>query len=141
MTIKDSSIASNANSVYKLKFGDLYFYNTFFIVEMKEGVVVNKEDVGQMLDLVHVHFGYDNPYGMISNRVNSYSSDLIDISPFVADIKFLVANAVVFYNKSLFESLELENVMLKLNGTVFFNLNDAIKWTKKKVKNARLLNS
>jgi len=31
--------------------------------------------------------------------------------------------------------------MLKLNGTVFFNLKDAIKWTKQKVKIARVKSS
>jgi len=141
MTVKGSALANKANLIYNLKFGDLYFYDTFFIVEMKEGMVIKKEHVAHIQDLVHIHFGYDIPYGMISNRINSYSADLVDLRSVVEDVKFLVANAVVFYDKSLFESIDLENVMLKLNGTVFFNLNDAIKWTKQKVEIARVKSS
>lgn len=140
MTIKESSLASKATSIYNLKFGDLYFYDFFFIVEMKEGMVIRKENVAQILDLVHIHFGYENPFGMVSNRINSYSADLIDIKPVVVDIKYLVANAVVFYNKSLFESVDFENVMLNLNGKVFFNLNEAVDWVKQKVKTERVKN-
>jgi hypothetical protein len=140
MTIKDSPLAGIANYVYNLKSGDLYFYDSYVISEIFEGVTVVKEDLNEVIDLIHEHYGFKKPYGLISHRFHSYSINLHDILPIVSEFGLLVANAVVGYNEFSFKNFELEKRLLKLDGEIFFDLDDAIKWTNQKVENTRLIN-
>jgi len=139
MTIKDSSLSGIANCVYNLKSGDLYFYDSFVISEIFEGVTVVKEDLTEVINLIRKHYGFKNPYGLISHRLHSYSINLLDILPVSNQFGLLVANAVVGYNEFSFKNFELEKRLLKLDGESFFDLNDAIRWTNQKVENARSL--
>lgn len=141
MTIKDSSLVGVVNCVYNLKSGNLYFYDSFVISEIFEGVTVVKEDLTEVINLIHKHFGFKNPYGLISHRLHSYSINLLDILPVTNQFGLLVANAVVGYNDLSFKNFELEKRLLKLDGEVFFDLNDAIAWTNQKVESARLMSS
>jgi hypothetical protein len=45
----------------------------------------------------------------------------------------------VGYNEFSFKNFELEKRLLKLDGEVFFDLDDAIKWTKQKVDSSRII--
>ena len=139
MTIKDSSLSGIANCVYNLKSGDLYFYDSFVISEIFEGVTVVKEDLTEVINLIRKHYGFKNPYGLISHRLHSYSINLLDILPVSNQFGLLVANAVVGYNEFSFKNFELEKRLLKLDGESFFDLNDAIRWTNQKVETARSL--
>ncbi len=138
MTIKDSTLASEANYVYNLKSGDLYFYDDYIISEVHEGVIVMYDDSLEVLNLVHKHYGFKKPYGLISHRFNSYSVNLSDLLPIAHEFGLLVANAVVAYTNMALKNFELEKRVLMLKGESFDNMEDAIKWTKAEIDKANL---
>ena len=138
MTIKDSTLASEANYVYNLKSGDLYFYDDYIISEVHEGVIVMYNDSLEVLNLVHKHYGFKKPYGLISHRFNSYSVNLSDLLPIAHEFGLLVANAVVAYTDMALKNFELEKRVLMLKGESFDNMEDAIKWTKAEIDKANL---
>lgn len=139
MTIKDSPLASDANYIYNLKSGDLYFYDNFLISEIHEGIVVAKEDLIEVINLIHKHFGFNKPYGLISHRLHSYAINLYDIIPIVSEFGLLIANAVVAYTEISLKNFELEKRVLKLKGEAFKNMEDALIWTKQEIKNFSLV--
>lgn len=136
MTIKNSSLAAKANHIYNLKSGDLYFFDDFLISEIHEGVTIMLNDSREVLNLVHKHYGFKKPYGLISHRVNAYSVNLSDILPIANEFGLLVANAVVAYTDFALKNFELEKRVLKLKGKSFNNMDAALKWTKAEVEKA-----
>ena len=138
MTVKNSPLAAKANYIYNLKSGDLYFFDDFLISEVHEGVMVMYKDSLEVLNLVHKHFGFTKPYGLISHRLNSYSVNLSDLLPIAGEFGLLVANAVVAYTDFALKNFELEKRVLKLKGKSFNNMESAIEWTKAEVKKATL---
>jgi hypothetical protein len=138
MTIKDSALASKANYVYNLKSGDLYFYDDYLISEVHEGVTVMYKDSLEVLNLVHKHYGFKKPYGLISHRLNSYSVNLSELLPIAHEFGLLVANAVVAYKEISLKNFEIEKRVLMLKGESFSNMDEAIKWTKAEIEKANL---
>lgn len=135
MTINNSSLASEANYIYNLNIGDFYFYDNFFISEINEGEIIGKDAGLKFLDLINKHFGNNNPYGLISHRVYSYSTNLFELLQISNLFKFLVANAVVAYSDLALKNFELETRLFEFKGKSFISLEDAIEWTKKEVNN------
>ena len=135
MTIKNSSLASEANYTYNLNIGDFYFYDKFIITEIHEGEIIGKEAFLKIFALVEKHFGTNKPYGLISHRVYSYSVNLSELLQISNQFKFLVANAIVAYSDISFKNFELEKRLLKFEGESFNNLKDAFEWTKLEVEN------
>lgn len=138
MTIKDSALASEANYIYNLKSGDLYFYDDYIISEVHEGVTIMHKDSLEILNLVHKHYGFKKPYGLISHRLNSYSVNLSELLPIAHEFGLLVANAVVAYTEISLKNFEIEKRVLMLKGESFRNMDEAIKWTKDEIEKAIL---
>ena len=112
MTIKGTAIAAKANYAYNLNFCDLYFYNDFIISEINEGVMVGKDHLIEIINLVAKHYGFKKPYGLISNRTYSYASNLTEVIPLAEEFGCLIANAVVVYNKLSMNNFDLEKQVL-----------------------------
>lgn len=136
MTIKGSTLASEASCIHNLKSGDLYFYDDYLISEIHEGIVVVKEDLLEILSLIDEHFCDNKPYGLISHRAYSYSVNLHDILSIADKLRAPVVNAVVAYSNIALKNFELEKRILKLKGESFSNLEEAIFWTKQEVLKA-----
>jgi len=137
MINKNSSFDNDANYIYNLKSGHLFFHDDFIISEINEGVIVGKEDFLEIMDLVNKHYGNKKPYGLISHRLNSYSVNLSELLPIVSEFGSLIANAVVVYSNISLNNFELEKRILKLKGEVFFNMDQAIEWTKLEIQDAK----
>ena len=135
MTIKGTAIAAKANYAYNLNFCDLYFYNDFIISEINEGVMVGKDHLIEIINLVAKHYGFKKPYGLISNRTYSYASNLTEVIPLAEEFGCLIANAVVVYNKLSMNNFDLEKQVLnRFKGEAFFTVEEAIVWTQNVVR-------
>ncbi len=140
MSIKNTALAEKANSVYNLKSGDLYFFNDYFISEINEGVNISQTEVIEVINLVHKHFGFNKPYGLISHHLKPYSIDLIDILPLKNEFQFLFFNAVVAYSDITLKNFEIEKQMLGFKGKIFRNMEAAVNWTSRMIKKAKSAN-
>jgi hypothetical protein len=136
MTIKESTLASEAISIVKTKFGNLYFFENFLITEIFEGMIIGKKEFSRIFDLCTDVYGVDKPFGIVSHRLYPYSVNLFELIPISAKFNSVVANAVVAYTDISLKNFELEKRLLKFKGKFFNNLDSAIAWIKKEVKKA-----
>ena len=126
---------NNAKVSYHFPWGDLYFYDNFVISQIGEGVILGKPELIEAMVLMKDYFGTEKPYGLISDRVNSYSINLPELIPIARQFGKLTVNAVVVYSNIGYGNFEIEKRLLKFKGQIFFDLNQAIDWTKKEIQN------
>jgi len=136
MTISNSPLASEAIFTYNLNSGNLFFFDTFLITEIFEGVIIGENELVQIIDLAHNYYGFDTPYGIISNRLNSYSVNLSELIPISHKFKNMVANAVIIYSELGLNNFELEKRTLNLKSQSFSHIEGALQWTKMEVEHA-----
>ena len=118
---------------HNFEFGIVRFYEDFLITELKEGACFNINDAYKISKLIPDYFE-DRPFGYISNRINSYAvtpTDYLKIKEVFPTINSLAAVIHSSMQKSV---IEIENSFLENQILDFDNLEDAIKWTKLKLK-------
>ena len=133
MTIKETTLASNAISTIKTKFGYLYFFDNFLITEIFEGAIIGKKEFLRIFDLCMDMYGAEKPFGIISHRLYPYSVNLFELIPISDKFNSVVANAVVAYTDISMKNFELEKRLLNFKGKFFNNLDSAITWIVKEV--------
>ena len=135
MKVLDSNIASQVEATYCLKIGDFHFFKDFMVAEFNQGAYVSFSDLTDIYDL-GFSFYADRPHGFISNRVNSYSIDLVDIYKNRRKLKFIHAYAIVTYSHNSKRMLAIEDYYFKKKRTRFNTLQDAINWVNEEITKA-----
>lgn len=73
---KNLTIANSCGVFYKkhhTKYGVFYFFDKYVITEFKEGITVNFDTCKDLCFLINKYYGDTQPFGIISNRTNSYA--------------------------------------------------------------------
>jgi len=73
MTHKQSQLPYKLEDTYILQFGTFYFYETFIVSEIKEGVNLDLHMINTLIQLIDTHYGPKEKIGYISNRIHNYS--------------------------------------------------------------------
>ena len=126
MNISTSVFSNHILNSKKLKLGDIYFFHNFAVIEFNEGAHIDIYNSDEIFDELNNYFGYSKPFGVIANRVNSYSINLLDIDLFREKSKNLCAYAVVGHNMASKMNAEIENSFYKHDNINYDNLHDAI---------------
>ena len=132
MTVKESKLSKHIEATYRLKIGDFHFFKNFVVAEFNEGVYASYKDLEESYDLA-LDYYKDRSYGFISNRINSYSINIMDVLKYQSKFKGLRAYAIVTHNRSSKISLQVEDYYFKLKRTRFNSLIDAAKWVNDKI--------
>ena len=74
---------------YAFAIGNFYFYDNFVITELYDNANTGYESLNEFIHLMNDHFGDTKPYGLISNRKNSYSLELLSESK---DLQKILSN-------------------------------------------------
>jgi hypothetical protein len=129
MSIVDSPCYTKL--VYKktIALGDLYFFKNFLVCEFIEGLDINFDNFGETKTEIDKHFGTQD-FGLIGNRLQSYSITLTDAPLFNDTFKNLKAYATVTYTDMASKVSEIENYFFSFNKQDFNDLEDAIQWVK-----------
>ncbi|MBP0902295.1 hypothetical protein ACFSKN_17410 [Mariniflexile gromovii] len=115
---------------YKLEmpFGNFYFFETFFISEINEGIHFDWKMIQEAMDYVVAFYGADAKLGYISNRVNSYSMTPQTWNKVQKKYNIIVAGAIVAYNKMNYLNASLEKRIAKTTIKRCLSLSEAIEW-------------
>ena len=135
MTILDSPLSKNVQATYCLDIGDFHFFSDFIVAEFKQGSYVSFSDFEEIFDLSSEFFG-SKSYGFISNRVNSFSVNLLDIVNHRKKLEHLNAYAIVTYSHNSKRMLAIEDHYFKFERKRFNSLIDAAKWVVNEVSKA-----
>lgn len=124
-----SSFASEIDATVSLKIGDFHFIENMIIAEFKEGSHVTFNKFNEVLELKNeTHNGM--PQVFISNRIYSYSVDLMDILSNSKNLKFLSAYVIVSYNHLTNKVIELEDAYFSFPRKKFQTLEEAVTWVR-----------
>lgn len=130
----NQSILEQAQAIFNLNIGTFYFYKKYVICEIKEGIVVNFDNLIELIHIIEKHFGESTPYAIIGHRINAYSIDLSQAEDIIKLFKYVKAYAVVYYSNSAKRNVEFEKYFHNLNYNAFTDLKDAVVWVKKELE-------
>jgi len=120
-------------TLLSLENGNFYFYKNLVIVEINSGVNFTFESSRELIEFTIKFYDW-KPFGYISNRVNSYSSDPQDYQKVNNYITNIVSFAAVTYTMTGKNFTILEKKFCKKPFQNFSNLSDAVKWTIEQVE-------
>ena len=138
MKIIESDISNHIVKAVQKDIGNIFFFNHIAVVEFNEGVHVDINNSTEIFDEINTFFGAAKPFGVIANRINSYSVKLLDVSLFREKVKNLCSYAVVSYNLAGKMNAEIENNFCLSENISYDTIYDALNNVYSKVKNNTL---
>lgn len=134
MTILESNIALHVLKQTQSEIGNLYFFEHIAVVEFNEGTHVDLVSTRPLIYELFDYFGSSIPFGLIANRVNSYSISLLDSKDIKLIFPNLVAYGVVSHNEAGRMNAEIESQFCSLENISFDNLYECLDTVHKRVK-------
>lgn len=134
MNVLQSPFAHKVEATISLDIGNFYFFENYIIAEFNEGKHVTFNAFKDVIDITKEQYCTKSQI-FISNRIHSYSVDLMDILSNSKDLNFLSAYVIVSYSQMTNKVIELENEYFAFPRKRFSNLIDAVTWACKEIKN------
>jgi len=134
MTIEKSNVANHIVKQIQSEVGTLHFFEHIAVLEFNEGTHIDLISVGKTLSDILEYFGNSKPFGIIANRVNSYSISLLDIKDAKQALPNLAAYGIVSYNSASRMSAEIESSFCYWEDICFDNLYQGLEVIYKRVK-------
>lgn len=126
----NSPISHLVQDTISTKIADFYFLENFIIAEFKEGSHVSFDEFEEVMELGKEKY-QSKPIGFISNRIHSYSVNLIDMFKNSQFLNNITAYAIVYYNDVTRKILDLEDQYFYIPRQRFNNLVEAVAWVEK----------
>lgn len=136
MKITESNVSNQIVKSVQKKLGCIFFFNDIAVVEFNEGVHIDINNSSEIFNEINSYFGPDKPFGVIANRINSYSVNLLDAELFRAKVKNLSAYAIVSYNLAGRMNAEIESKFCLSENIIYSSIHEALSTVYNKVKNS-----
>ncbi|GAA3604780.1 hypothetical protein Q4Q39_09210 [Flavivirga amylovorans] len=134
MKIIESEISNHIIKTKKKELGTIFFFNHIAVIEFNEGVDIDINNSIGFFDEFKSYFGNSRPFGVIANRIYSYSVKLMDADLFRNQAKNLCAYGVVGHNPASKMNAKIENNFCLSDNIDYDNLYEAIDSVYNKVK-------
>ncbi|GAA3627724.1 hypothetical protein [Flavivirga jejuensis] len=134
MKIIESDFSNHIIKSKQKELGNIFFFNHIAVIEFNEGVHIDINNSSEIFDELKTYFGDSRPFGVVANRVNSYSVKLLDVDLFREKVKNLCSYAVVGYNKASKMNAEIENSFCISDNINYDSIYEAIDNVYSKVK-------
>lgn len=135
MTITDSNVASQIVKQEQSEAGMLHFFNHIAVVEFYEGIHVDLTSAKKTIEDLMKYFGNQKPFGLVANRVNSYSISLLETAEVRSIFPNLVSYGVVSHNEAGRMNALVENSFCLSENISYDNLYEALDTVYKNVTN------
>lgn len=134
MTITQSNVATHIVKHTQSKVGSIHFFNHIAVMEFYEGVHLDLISFVDTKNEIIDYFGTTKPFGLVCNRVNSYSIDLLDIEKVPPLMPNMVAYGIVTHNEAGRMNAVIESNFCKSNDISFDNLYEGLDTVYQRVK-------
>jgi len=138
MKILESDFSNQIVEFVQNKLGNIFFFNHIAIVELNDGIHFDINNAPLIIDELTSYFGVSKPFGVVANRVNSYSVDLIHTPVYREKVKNLKAYSVVGHDPASKMNAAIENDFCISEKVDYDTLYDAVDYVYNKVKNSKL---
>ena len=135
MKIIESDLSNHIIKTAEKELGNLYFFNHVAVIEFNEGTHVDINNSSEIFEELKSYFGVSRHFGVVANRINSYSVNLLDTPLFREQAKNLCAYAVVGHNAASKMNAQIENGFCLSENINYDNVYEAIDNVYSKVKN------
>lgn len=133
MTIVESNVASEIVKKETSEAGTLHFFNHIAVVEFNEGMHIDLNTARKTIHDLIRYFGDSRPFGLIANRINSYSISLLETVEIKSIFPNLVAYGVVSHNDAGRMNAEIESNFCSTQDISFDNLYECLNSVHKRV--------
>lgn len=124
---------------YNLKIGDFYFFENFVLIEYAENAHISLLVLKTIMRVSKIFFPNSKPFGLIINKIHSFSTVPSDAFKLENELPNLVATAVVTWDSALSINFELENHFFKkINRRLFPDIKTAETWIQAEVNAAKI---
>ena len=120
---------------YHLDIGRIQVFKNHLVAIFDEGATLTLERAYQIIGISEIHFRERN-FGYISLRQNSYAIDPT-IYNYLRELKNLKALAIVSVKEMDMHNFKIEKLFYKKPMKLFVDYNNAKKWVKRRVKEAK----
>lgn len=134
MKISESDFSNHIIKTVENKIGNIFFFDHIAVIELNEGVHFDKSNSSMITDELILFYGKNIPFGVIANRVNSYSIDTLRLSEYTENMSNFISYGVVGHDNASKMNAEIENGFCKIDNIYFDTINNAINSVYKKVK-------
>ncbi|MBC3846588.1 hypothetical protein H8K90_09375 [Winogradskyella echinorum] len=141
MTITNSNVASQIVKQTQSKVGTVHFFNHIAVIEFNEGTHIDINSVKKTLKDIRNYFGDSKPFGIVANRVNSYSISLLDVKDARRTLPNLAAYGIVSYNSATRMNAEIESSFCEWKDICFNNLYEGLDTIYHRVNGNQLISS
>jgi hypothetical protein len=138
MKIIESDFSNQIVKFVQNKLGDIFFFNHIAVVELNEGIHFDINNAYLILEELKSYFGETKPFGVIANRVNSYSVDLLNTPKYRDEVKNLKSYGVVGHDAASKMNATIENGFCDAEKVDYDTIYDAINHVYNKVKKSKL---
>ena len=134
MTIVDSNVASQIIKQEQSNAGMLHFFNHIAVVEFNEGLHLDLNSGRKTINDLMNYFGNTKPFGLIANRVNSYSISLLETPEVKSIFPNMVAYGIVSHNEAGRMNAIIESSFCSSDNISYDNLYEALDTVYKRVQ-------
>lgn len=120
MTITNSKVASQIVKQEQSEAGTLHFFNHIAVVEFNEGIHADLNVGKTMINELIKYFGNSRPFGIVANRVNSYSIALLETPEIRSIFPNLVAYGIVSHNQAGRMNADIESQYCSSTSNISF---------------------
>ncbi|OUS00831.1 hypothetical protein A9Q86_08745 [Flavobacteriales bacterium 33_180_T64] len=135
MTILETNVASQIVKQEQCQAGTLHFFNHIAVVEFNEGIHADLNSGKKMIQNIIDYFGKSKPFGIVANRINSYSIALLETAEVRSILPNLIAYGIVSHNEAGRMNAEIESQFCASENISFDNLQEGLDTVYKRVKN------
>ena len=139
MKILDSDFSSKILKTVHTKLGNIFFLKYIAVVEIHDGIHFDINNASIIINELENYFKNSKPYGVIANRINSYSVNLINTTLFKKKATNLCAYGVIGHDAASKMNAKLENDFCKPTKVDFDNIYEAINSISNRVKISKSL--
>jgi hypothetical protein len=138
MTVLDSKLKDHVKDSLVLDIGTLHFLENIAIVEFKHGLHLNFENTADLFYTINDYFNHTS-FGLIANRIHSYSIHPLDMQRAKQRYTHLKSYAVVATDRASKMSAEIENTFCQNEHISFDNLYEAVETVYQRLLNMKKL--
>lgn len=126
MGIEHTELAPKIIGQTSTEFGVTHFFKDIAVIEFNEGTHIDLKAVKPTLNSIKKQYGNSKPFGIIANRVNSYSISLLDLKKARQKLPNLAAYGIVSYNDATRMNAEIESSFCQWKDICFNNLYEGL---------------
>jgi len=135
MGIEYTELASKIINQNSTEFGVTHFFKDIAVIEFNEGTHIDLMAVNPTLKSIKEHYGNYKPFGIIANRINSYSISILDLKKARQRLPNLAAYGIVSYTEATRMNAEIESSFCQWKDICFDNLYEGLNTIQQRIEN------